>query len=217
MKIRNGTLIRRFWLSGWMLVLSVLVLSAVAGILSSLLAIPFNPEAAIRAVMLAISLSLGLNFINHFSRKRLDEGQPPRIALATGIGALSGLLPGVIIRAYSLMGFYYISKGDFQFNLMQGWDVVFLCIGYGVALNLAYAQRWWFVRQKALSALFWIAVAGGLCGVLRAYLEHVFIGQSIGDLALIAAFTGLPFSLLWGVTVICLDPAWTFERWRKGG
>ena len=197
---------RYFWL---------LISSALAGVLGDFPGMVFDPASVVRAMVLAVILSMGTIAINHISRKRFAENQPTALPAVVGLGAAAGVVGGAVVNLCYMLTFYGPTSAelDFRIPLENPWAVFILCISYGVTLHAAYAMRRFFPRFRRGLTFLLILIAGFLCGMLRGCFHIEKFDQP--DALILALFTGFPFALFWGLTTLLLHPAWTLERWRK--
>jgi hypothetical protein len=188
---------------------------AVAGGSSSLLGLLFGDASApIRGALFGLCLSLGLAGLNLVSQRRLNAGQPPTWSAAVAGGALSGLLAGTALGLFNWWGrAWIVPAGELPVpEPPAGLAALGLGLCYGLALHLAYACRWRFAIGRKGRTILVAATAGLLTGTVRGAL---IAAPNVLAAALIGAFTGLPFAVLWTSAAISFDPAWTIGRWRN--
>ena len=85
--------------------------------------------------------------------------------------------------------------GSVAVSLLTAWNPLAFAhmMGFSVVLHLAYQTRWRFGVTGFLAA---VVVAAALC-----FLSAQVIGAM--------------FAVFWLAVVALIDPAWSFERWKK--
>ncbi len=189
----------------------LLLSSAIAGAASGFF---YLSSMGVRGAILGFSLGAAIILTNSVENKRLLSNLPPRLFPVIISAILSGLLAGFFINIYGMGG--ETGYHDFPPDpTSQGYSTITVSIFYSLFLHIAYLFRWKFKDGKFLVCLLMLSVAGCLGTLSRSYFNPSTSGEfpeQFFGMLMLSIFSGIPFALFWGLSVISFDPAWTFER-----
>ena len=191
---------------------ALLFASAIAGALSGILG---RSHGMARGAILGVSLSMGHVLAAVLGRRRLDEGASPDWKV-TGVAA------GVAL-AIAVAGLGLSELATWPHRSWQGdrLSMIGICAIYSLGLHTA-----WHVRRRGrprdmLKHWFGAMLTAFVAGVARVISgtqssqDEQWLWTSPALLLIGAAFTGLPFTVLWLVVSHALDPAASVRRWQR--
>lgn len=192
----------------------VVLLTGLAGVLSSLLSMMSAPVYGVRSALFGATLGLGVLLTGWLGRERLRNGAYPGIGLSLGVAVLTGSAAAAILavhaHAFPLRPAYDFPPPQY----LTGGRLWAVSIVYAILLHGLYCARG-SVRRPTLVVLSGAVIAGVLAGALRVALTSGGVGwdrKHIDEAIALSLFAGPPFCLLWMLAVRCADPAWSPAR-----
>jgi len=130
---------------------------------------------------------------------------------------VAGVLAGLGVNAYVIDARQL--HGDFPAQIVpRGWPVILVCVLFSVVCHAAYWLRWrWMSRRpfrRVHNTTWALALAGFVCACARSVFSPG-LPPDIEIVLLFGLLSGTCFSLLWLLTLLLCDPAWSLARWQK--
>ena len=172
-----------------------------AGFLSGL----FVPLVyGVRGAILGAALSIGAIFLN--PRRKGPDGRGWGAWAAAGLALAVGAAAFAAVWLWAIQHPYDQTNDELGLLYFLPLPALAACLIYPLALFQFY-REWQAGRRRAWA---WFAAAPLLGAAARSFGKYGL--QAFPHNLLVGA---LPFVLLWLLTVLIADPAWTKRRWER--
>lgn len=202
----KNSLLKYFLLNRYFLILSI-----IAGGLSSLLGLLMYPPSAVIAMIFSLTLSVGIVLCHYFfkTEKQLLLGY---VIFSLVVGIVVGLISISIHTMYPPPSGEMDELGLYHDSL-KGISFIYTTLAYSICIYLAYYLR---LTIKA-KPTFLTAILIILAGIIGAYTKFSLSGATMDlDYTIFASlFYGIPFTLFWFINARVYHLEWNLNRGRK--